>query len=121
MVTVPRRSVPPGFTTRAVEWLRHPGGDIAAIFPLIPFDGSQECVGDDRYTQEHDLTDEDLRDMQGQCALCGWLDECRDFALAHERFNYYAGMTESERDRMRLRMRLRFVDRADPGRQGLVG
>lgn len=88
------------------------GGEIAVMLPTPRFDGTQQCDGDDRFTSDGPWGEDDLVDMQGMCGACPWLSACRDWSLAHERWNFYAGMTPLQRATVRRKMGVQVVDRS---------
>jgi hypothetical protein len=122
MTGVELGTVPPGFTTPAERWKHMIGGDVAAMMRRIDFDGTQKCDGDDRYTSEGDweYDDETAADMYATCHGCPFLTPCRDWAVAHERWNYYAGTTPMERNRYRRLHRIQVVDRYASSLYGLT-
>lgn len=114
-------STPPGFTTPAERWRRMPDGATAAMMRRIPFDGTQACTDDDAYVSEGDWEDEELGEaMRAKCERCPFLDACRDWGIAHERWNYYGGTTPAERNRYRKLHRIILVDRYASSLYGLT-
>lgn len=43
--------------------------------------------------------------LRRMCAGCPILDECREYAVEHERWGFWAGMTMSDRAQFRKKMR----------------
>jgi len=65
------------------------------------YTGNEPCAGyEDLYLHENPryLKAEEVDTMRQQCASCPLLDQCRTWAIAHETFGFWGGMTQFERD-----------------------
>lgn len=72
------------------------------------FDGTQNCYesgvdpyyadGEGPHTRTAKVREAKLRQL---CEGCGFFDSCFEWAIHHERFGFWAGMTEAERDKYR--------------------
>ena len=114
-------TTPPGFMVPAESWRRMVGGEIAALMRRIDFDGTQACDGDPAYTDSELWTDDEIGRMIGVCETqCPFFIQCRDWAIAHERWNFQGGMTERERARYRKAQRIQVVDRYASELYGLI-
>ena len=96
------------------------GGDIAAMMRPIPFDGSQACADSMAFTDRDEWAPDEAEHLATICAGCPWLARCRDWALAHERYNYWAGMTPQDRREWRKTNRVQVVDRYSAELYGLM-
>lgn len=115
-----RGTIPPGLATPAESWRVLLGGEVAAMMRPIPFDGSQPCNGDDDFTGPDEWPADLADELEEVCAGCPFLTECRDWAIAHERYNYQGGMTPVQRRQYRKRHRIQVVDRHSADLYGLM-
>lgn len=86
----------------------------AVIMPYPSLDGSQPCAQLDAYWYDPDLDEATLsgseRNMRQQaCNGCPFLVSCREWAVAHEQYGYWGGMTAHQRERRRTARRQRLV------------
>jgi hypothetical protein len=69
------------------------------------FDGSQNCANLDTEffypVSELDEQQVTIRMLKKVCSDCPFKQPCQEYALAHERYGFWAGMTTHERDRVR--------------------
>lgn len=70
------------------------------------FTGSEPCSGlEDKYLHEEPRHQDrgEVVEMRELCASCPLLEQCRTWAVAHEGFGFWAGMTAKDRDAERKR------------------
>ena len=120
MSRVRKGTVPPGFRTRAEAWKFQQDGTVVAYMRRIDYDGTQPCAGDDAFIHEGDYPKGELEIMAGMCAACPFLQACGDYALAHERYNYYAGETPRTRALRRRKLNIQVVDKYSSELYGLT-
>lgn len=69
------------------------------------YDGSQNCFGldIDFFYQEEGDTDRKIGTkgihdtLRRICSTCPFLDECREYAIYHEGYGFWGGMSENQR------------------------
>ena len=84
------------------------GGNITQEF-YPRFTGNEPCAGlEDMYLHDepHNQAGGEVVEMRERCASCPLLAQCKTWAVAHERFGFWAGMTVKERDAERKRLNL---------------
>lgn len=82
------------FDTPTTAYREAADGRVLAVMPRVPFDGTQACLGDDRFIDDHAQADAAVRaDLAAICGGCRWFTPCRDWAVAHERHGFIAGLT----------------------------
>lgn len=123
MSAVYRGTKPPGWPVEPEAWtyVRDRGGrKIAALVRPVPYDGTQHCLQNPMFTTEGRMDKEDVELMRKGCKTCPFLQACTYWSLAHEPFDFWAGMTADERVDMRKRARIKLVPRSEAERFGLV-
>lgn len=112
MRTLPKRW---SWTQTAGKWL------LCVIMP--DFDREQAaCKGhEDVYLHddEREYTKDHRAFMDGKCASCPVFKSCREWAIAHEDFGYWAGTTAGERRQERTERGIRCVEPLWMSRYGL--
>ena len=108
---------PPGFHRPPVS-ISRVGKSIAATVSKPAYDGSQLCAGDPMFTAEGEWDDLEIGRMFGLCDRCPFYTACLDYAIAHERHNYYAGTTPAQRNRHRKAFGILVVE---PGLEPMYG
>lgn len=98
----------------------------AAIMPYPSLDGSQPCAQMGTYwfdpdLDEKTLTHEERAARQDACGGCPFLVQCREWAMAHEEFGYWGGMTARQRRSRRTVRRQRLVAPQYAGQVGFEG
>lgn len=79
------------------------------------YDGTQNCasMGVELYYYEHnvDLPFEGLKEQENKlkilCSDCPFLSECREFAIHHEGFGLWGGMTSADRKNYRKKFNIK--------------
>lgn len=80
---------------------------LAAVMPYPTTNGSEPCVGRSRmflYDKSVERTPQPLEQIEAMrfmCAGCHVLTQCREWAIAAERFGFYGQTTPEERDQIR--------------------
>lgn len=124
MIRVNRGTRPPGFTSMPEAWaeVRTSTGavKIAALMRRIDFDGTQACTGEDLFIAEQAYTADDIDYMTDLCESCPFMRQCREWSLAHDLHNFYAGMTARQRVLERERFSIMYVQRDNPTVAGLI-
>jgi len=100
-----------GFDVEPLEHVLVPrGGRVwSAVLMPWPFDGTQSCQGDAVFERTRDTASDlmiglapDVREYHSRvCAACPVLVGCREWALAHEEYLWFAGMDPVERGELR--------------------
>lgn len=79
------------------------------------YDGTQHCasMGLELYYYEHDveIPFEGLKKQEDKlkvlCSDCPFLSECREFAIKHEGFGFWGGMTSADRKNYRKKFNIK--------------
>jgi hypothetical protein len=71
------------------------GNRWAVLMPYPSFDGTQACAGDLTFADEPSPAREQT------CKQCPFRQSCFEWAMAHEEFGFWAGVTASRRAEMR--------------------
>lgn len=79
------------------------------------WDGTEGCAGigvelfydEDRRTQQQNV--EHLSQLRAICSACKRLDECREYAIKHEYYGFWGGMTVTERIHFRRKFKIKLV------------
>lgn len=89
--------------------LQRAGRYLLATVPAPAWDGTQACLDNDDFTQpvKNPLAAARLKQI---CTHCRFFTACRDYSVAHETANYWAGLTESARHQLRQQYGLRVND-----------
>jgi len=83
------------------------------------YDGTQNCISmptevfylnDDDHKERY--KQKDLEVLRNLCSTCKFLDSCFTYALHHERYGFWAGTTQLERERLRRKKGVKLVDRS---------
>lgn len=87
---------------------------LLALIPMPVFDGSEPCNGDDAFTHDT-LTDgpqdrAEIQEMRKTCARCPKQEACAEYAIAHERYFFWGGLTERERKAIRVERGQAYID-----------
>lgn len=97
---LPVRPKTHSYTTRRRKQL------LLAVMPRPAYQGTEPCVGSESFTHErnssgnHIHTDE-VTVMRKQCQTCPVLVQCAEYAIAHEKYFFWGGMTAAEREGIR--------------------
>lgn len=88
---------------------------LAAVIPMPTFTGKEPCIGDPRFTADHNRvgpTDRFLeeRTLMFLCRGCPVLIPCREWAIAHDKWNYAGGMSAQDREAERLNREQAYVE-----------
>lgn len=68
------------------------------------YTGNEPCAGyEDLYLSEDELTPEQTRELRDRCSGCPLLEPCATWAIAHEGFGFWGGLTVEERWHIRRR------------------
>jgi len=84
-------------------------GSVRQLVAMPKFDGSQNCasVGGFGYPEEN-ISSGGAATVNAMfkrvCQGCSYIDECKEYALAHELHGVWGGTTPHERDAMRRKM-----------------
>lgn len=69
------------------------------------FDGTENCsgLGVDLFFGEYNVNshEEDVKYLKSFCDNCVKLTECADYAIKHERYGFWGGLTPNARDMIR--------------------
>lgn len=88
---------------------------LAAIMPYPSLTGHEPCAGDTTYTTdwerispiERTLAEREMRD---KCQACPVLVACREWAIAHDKYNFAGGMTAQDREAERINRGQAYVE-----------
>ena len=107
-------ALPPLHAARSFYVQRRNRTLLLSIVPVPRYDGSEPCHGDEAYTHDTLLEgkqdSEEIRLMKLVCDRCPRLQHCAEYAIAHEKYFFWGGLTADERDDIRASRGQAYID-----------
>ena len=98
---------------------RHAGNEphhvLAAVMPWPALTGHEPCADDKRFISDKDkmstiervMEERELREL---CEACPVLTVCREWAIAHDKYNFAGGLSAQDREAARLNRSQMYVE-----------